>query len=216
MFRHGDYHYLYVSFDHCCRGAQSTHRVMVGRSTSVTGPYHDRNGVAMTSRGGTGILASHGSIHGPGGQGVLADTHTTSSTTTATPTTAPRCWASTGSATTPRAGPASSDPRCRRPRTAPPRVGHRGPSARDRGRGTARTAPERSHRLSARPAWPGRPSRPRQRFAGRAPCLRRPAPSVRLRPGGEVTPRRRLGQHRRRPTARGGEGHGAVICSLCP
>ncbi|WP_372337847.1 family 43 glycosylhydrolase [Streptomyces sp. MK5] len=148
IFRHGDYHYLYVSFDHCCRGAQSTHRVMVGRSTSVTGPYHDRNGVAMTSRGGTGILASHGSIHGPGGQGVLADTHTTSSTTTATPTTAPRCWASTGSATTPRAGPASSDPRCRRPRTAPPRVATAGRPHETAGGG--RLGPRRSGRTGCR------------------------------------------------------------------
>ncbi len=31
------------SFDRCCRGASSTYRVMVGRSTSVTGPYTDRN-----------------------------------------------------------------------------------------------------------------------------------------------------------------------------
>ena len=47
---------------------------MVGRSTSVTGPYTDRNGVAMTSGGGTQILAAHGSIHGPGHQAVLLDT----------------------------------------------------------------------------------------------------------------------------------------------
>ena len=47
---------------------------MVGRSTSVTGPYVDRNGTAMTSGGGTQVLAGHGSIHGPGGQAVFADT----------------------------------------------------------------------------------------------------------------------------------------------
>ncbi|HZM76653.1 MAG TPA: family 43 glycosylhydrolase [Candidatus Limnocylindrales bacterium] len=71
-FRCGFY-YLFVSFDLCCRGAQSTYRIMVGRSTSVTGPYTDRNGVAMTSGGGTQILATHGSIHGPGHQAVIAD-----------------------------------------------------------------------------------------------------------------------------------------------
>ena len=48
------------------RAPQSTYRIMVGRSTSVTGPYVDRNGTAMTSGGGTQILAGHGSIHGPG------------------------------------------------------------------------------------------------------------------------------------------------------
>ncbi|MEE6258718.1 arabinan endo-1,5-alpha-L-arabinosidase [Plantactinospora sonchi] len=70
----GGYHYLYVSFDLCCRGASSTYRVMVGRSTSPTGPFVDRNGVAMTSGGGTEVLAGHGSVHGPGHQAVLADT----------------------------------------------------------------------------------------------------------------------------------------------
>jgi arabinan endo-1,5-alpha-L-arabinosidase len=71
--RHGGFYYLFVSFDRCCQGASSTYRVMVGRSTAVTGPYTDRNGVAMTSGGGTQVLAGHGSIHGPGHQAVLAD-----------------------------------------------------------------------------------------------------------------------------------------------
>ncbi|MFC6083057.1 arabinan endo-1,5-alpha-L-arabinosidase [Sphaerisporangium aureirubrum] len=72
--RHGSYYYQYVSFDLCCRGASSTYRVMVGRSSNITGPYADRNGVAMTSGGGTEILAGHGSIHGPGHQAVFTDT----------------------------------------------------------------------------------------------------------------------------------------------
>ncbi|WP_103338298.1 arabinan endo-1,5-alpha-L-arabinosidase [Amycolatopsis sp. CA-126428] len=71
--KRGQYYYQYVSFDLCCRGASSTYRVMVGRSTSVTGPYADRNGVAMNSGGGTEILAGHGSVHGPGHEAVLAD-----------------------------------------------------------------------------------------------------------------------------------------------
>jgi arabinan endo-1,5-alpha-L-arabinosidase len=74
IFHHGSYYYLWVSFDLCCRGASSTYRIMVGRSTSVTGPYLDRNGTRMTSGGGTQVLAGHGSIHGPGGQSVIADT----------------------------------------------------------------------------------------------------------------------------------------------
>ncbi len=73
IYRHGGYYYLFVSFDYCCRGAASTYRVMVGRSTSVTGPYVDRNGVPMNSGGGTEVLAGHGSIHGPGHQAVLGD-----------------------------------------------------------------------------------------------------------------------------------------------
>ncbi|WP_182887115.1 family 43 glycosylhydrolase [Microbispora sp. H10885] len=73
IYRHGGYYYQFVSFDLCCKGASSTYRIMVGRSTSVTGPYVDRNGTAMTSGGGTQVLAGHGSIHGPGHQAVLAD-----------------------------------------------------------------------------------------------------------------------------------------------
>ena len=73
LVRHGSYYYLWVSFDLCCRGASSTYRIMVGRSTSVTGPFVDRNGTAMTAGGGTQVLASHGSIHGPGHQAVLPD-----------------------------------------------------------------------------------------------------------------------------------------------
>jgi arabinan endo-1,5-alpha-L-arabinosidase len=71
--RRGNYYYLWVSFDRCCNGAASTYRTMVGRSTSVTGPYVDRNGVAMMSGGGTEVLASHGSIHGPGHPSVFTD-----------------------------------------------------------------------------------------------------------------------------------------------
>jgi arabinan endo-1,5-alpha-L-arabinosidase len=74
LFHHGSYYYLYVSFDLCCKGASSTYRIMVGRSTSVTGPFVDKNGTAMTSGGGSEILAGHGNIHGPGGQSLFTDT----------------------------------------------------------------------------------------------------------------------------------------------
>ncbi|MGW4637106.1 family 43 glycosylhydrolase [Sphaerisporangium sp. NPDC004334] len=73
IYRHGGYYYQMVSFDLCCRGAASTYRIMVGRSTSVTGPYLDRNGVPMNNGGGTQILAGHGGVHGPGHQAVLSD-----------------------------------------------------------------------------------------------------------------------------------------------
>ncbi|WP_326554525.1 family 43 glycosylhydrolase [Micromonospora sp. NBC_01813] len=73
LVRRGAYYYLYVSFDRCCQGAASTYRVMVGRSTSVTGPFVDRAGTPMTAGGGTQILAGHGSVNGPGHQDVLTD-----------------------------------------------------------------------------------------------------------------------------------------------
>ena len=71
--RHGGYYYLFVSFDFCCRGTASTYRTMVGRSASVTGPYVDRAGRAMTGGGGTEILATHGTVYGPGHPAVMPD-----------------------------------------------------------------------------------------------------------------------------------------------
>ncbi|WP_285791350.1 arabinan endo-1,5-alpha-L-arabinosidase [Micromonospora sp. NBRC 101691] len=71
--KRGAWYYLYVSFDRCCQGAASTYRTMVGRSAAPTGPFLDRAGRNMLSGGGTEILASHGSVHGPGHPAVLAD-----------------------------------------------------------------------------------------------------------------------------------------------
>ncbi|QNP66764.1 arabinan endo-1,5-alpha-L-arabinosidase [Streptomyces genisteinicus] len=67
------YYYLFASYDTCCAGTGSTYKVKVGRATAVTGPYRDRNGVAMTNNGGTTVLESHGRVVGPGGQSILKD-----------------------------------------------------------------------------------------------------------------------------------------------
>ena len=56
IFRHGDYYYLFVSWDYCCRGPKSSYRVAVGRSKNVVGPYLDRDGKDMRQGGGTVIL----------------------------------------------------------------------------------------------------------------------------------------------------------------
>jgi arabinan endo-1,5-alpha-L-arabinosidase len=73
IYPHGGYYYLFVSFDYCCRGTNSTYNIRVGRSTKPTGPYLDKDGVAMTAGGGTRILGSHGYVIGPGGQSVMRD-----------------------------------------------------------------------------------------------------------------------------------------------
>ncbi|MET9494338.1 arabinan endo-1,5-alpha-L-arabinosidase [Streptomyces sp. NPDC006552] len=72
--RHGSYYYLFASYDVCCAGTSSTYKVKVGRASRVTGPYYDKNGVALTDNGGTPVLESHGSVIGPGGQSVTHDT----------------------------------------------------------------------------------------------------------------------------------------------
>lgn len=67
------YYYLFVSFDFCCRGVDSTYRIMVGRASRITGPYLDRAGRRMDQGGGTQLLASHGYERGPGGQSITRD-----------------------------------------------------------------------------------------------------------------------------------------------
>jgi arabinan endo-1,5-alpha-L-arabinosidase len=68
---HGDYYYLFVSFDLCCRGTNSNYRTMVGRSAQVTGPYVDADGKTMLSGGGTQLLWPNSRWIGPGGESVL-------------------------------------------------------------------------------------------------------------------------------------------------
>jgi arabinan endo-1,5-alpha-L-arabinosidase len=57
IFKKDKYYYLFVSFDVCCRGVNSTYKVMVGRSEHVTGPYTDKAGVRLTSGGGSLVAA---------------------------------------------------------------------------------------------------------------------------------------------------------------
>lgn len=71
ILRHGEYYYLFVSWDLCCRGTRSTYRTMVGRSRSVTGPYLDAAGKPMMEGGGTQVLFSNSRWVGPGGASIL-------------------------------------------------------------------------------------------------------------------------------------------------
>jgi arabinan endo-1,5-alpha-L-arabinosidase len=64
--RHDGYYYLFLSFDYCCRAGESDYRMMVGRSTTVTGPYVDRAGVPLTSGGGTEVLRGYHEFVGTG------------------------------------------------------------------------------------------------------------------------------------------------------
>jgi arabinan endo-1,5-alpha-L-arabinosidase len=69
---HDGYYYLFVSVDTCCRGISSTYHVQVGRSTSITGPYTDASGTAMTAGGGTEVQGTDAGMIGPGGEFVFA------------------------------------------------------------------------------------------------------------------------------------------------
>jgi arabinan endo-1,5-alpha-L-arabinosidase len=71
--REGEYYYLFVSFDLCCRGVESTYNIRVGRSRSITGPYVDKKGRPMLEGGGTVVVRGTGSWRGPGHAAVLRD-----------------------------------------------------------------------------------------------------------------------------------------------
>jgi len=65
--------YLFVSFDQCCQGIDSTYNVRVGRSDTLTGPYLDRDNVPLTEGGGTPVLSAYGRWKGPGHNGILLE-----------------------------------------------------------------------------------------------------------------------------------------------
>jgi hypothetical protein len=73
ILRYGGYYYLFVSFDFCCRGVNSDYRVVVGRSTAITGPYVDQAGVPMLQGGGTELLRGYNEFRGPGHGDVYVD-----------------------------------------------------------------------------------------------------------------------------------------------
>jgi len=66
IFRKNGYYYLFVSWDKCCRGKNSTYKMVVGRSKKLQGPYLDRVGKKMTEGGGTLLLAGNQDFAGVG------------------------------------------------------------------------------------------------------------------------------------------------------
>ena len=65
------YYYLFVSFDSCCKGADSTYKIEVGRSASILGPYVDHEGTPMLEGGALLVLQGADNWRGPGHNAVL-------------------------------------------------------------------------------------------------------------------------------------------------
>jgi arabinan endo-1,5-alpha-L-arabinosidase len=76
IIRKNDFYYLFASFDFCCRGAESTYRVMVGRAEQITGPYLDQAGVPMLEGGGTQVTFPTERWRGPGHNAILQEDDT--------------------------------------------------------------------------------------------------------------------------------------------
>jgi arabinan endo-1,5-alpha-L-arabinosidase len=69
--RRCNFYYLFVSWDRCCAGTDSTYNIRVGRSASLKGPYVDRDGKEMLEGGGTLVVQGSERYRGPGHNAVL-------------------------------------------------------------------------------------------------------------------------------------------------
>ncbi|PTU17470.1 hypothetical protein P175DRAFT_090221 [Aspergillus ochraceoroseus IBT 24754] len=72
------YYYLWFSHGKCCQFSRgfppmgAEYSIRVGRSTSVHGPFTDKQGTDLLGGGGTVVYGSnHGVVYAPGGVGVL-------------------------------------------------------------------------------------------------------------------------------------------------
>ncbi|MBR0551924.1 family 43 glycosylhydrolase [Stakelama marina] len=63
------WYYYFASINPCC-SADSTYRVVMGRSENPTGPYLDRGGLDLRDGGGTILVSTHDYVVGPGGESV--------------------------------------------------------------------------------------------------------------------------------------------------
>ncbi|WP_445738376.1 arabinan endo-1,5-alpha-L-arabinosidase [Mariniflexile sp.] len=71
VFKKGDYYYLFLSWDYCCRGEKSTYKLMVGRSKSVIGPYIDKDGKELNKGGGSLVIEGNKNWYGVGHNSVF-------------------------------------------------------------------------------------------------------------------------------------------------
>jgi arabinan endo-1,5-alpha-L-arabinosidase len=71
LHKNGSYYYLFFQRGLCCNGVNSTYYTVVGRSTSVMGPYLDRAGASVLNGGGSVFLPNRdGRYIGPGHVGI--------------------------------------------------------------------------------------------------------------------------------------------------
>jgi arabinan endo-1,5-alpha-L-arabinosidase len=72
IYYHNGLYYLFLNWDMCCRGANSTYNIRVGRSIKITGPYLDKQDKDMLYGGGTLVAGGDGVVFvGPGHAGII-------------------------------------------------------------------------------------------------------------------------------------------------
>ncbi|WP_373395954.1 family 43 glycosylhydrolase [Algoriphagus halophilus] len=74
LVKKGEYFYLFGSSGTCCEGANSTYRVLVGRSKNIEGPYVDQEGGNLLNESsGTFVVRSNLGDNGFAGPGHNAE-----------------------------------------------------------------------------------------------------------------------------------------------
>ncbi|MCP5056526.1 MAG: arabinan endo-1,5-alpha-L-arabinosidase [bacterium] len=73
IIRRGDYYYLFLSHNSCCKGAETKYKILVGRSEALEGPYVDREGVPLIAEGGTVLIERDGRLIGTGHADVYSE-----------------------------------------------------------------------------------------------------------------------------------------------
>ncbi|SFQ24428.1 family 43 glycosylhydrolase [Hymenobacter arizonensis] len=71
--KHGNFYYMFINRGACCNGINSTYYILVGRSTSPTGPFLDQTGRDLNNNGGTVVLNVSGRYVGPGHAGIFEE-----------------------------------------------------------------------------------------------------------------------------------------------
>jgi arabinan endo-1,5-alpha-L-arabinosidase len=72
IYKHDNYYYLFVNWGMCCRQANSTYNMRIGRSPKITGPYLDKAGKDMAVGGGTNFMdIRYGPLVGNGHAGII-------------------------------------------------------------------------------------------------------------------------------------------------
>jgi arabinan endo-1,5-alpha-L-arabinosidase len=74
LVRRCGYYYLFMSWDTCCKGADSTYNIRVGRAKTLHEGFVDRDGKALLQGGGTLVLKGGTRYRGPGHNAVLFTT----------------------------------------------------------------------------------------------------------------------------------------------
>lgn len=67
------WYYLFLSHDRCCQGADTTYKILVGRSQALAGPYVDKEGTSLLEEGGTVLIEREGELIGTGHADVYSE-----------------------------------------------------------------------------------------------------------------------------------------------